>query len=142
MLRISQIKTSIDEPVEKVKSLLLKKLKIQESDLIDYRIYKESIDARHRGEINFIYTVDAQVKNEAKLLKKKIKNVSPSPDLKYKEPQIGTETMKHRPLVIGFGPAGMFSALLLAQMGYRPIVLERGQKVEERVKSIDYFWKK
>ena len=142
MLRISQIKTSIDEPVEKVKSLLLKKLKIQESDLIDYRIYKESIDARHRGEINFIYTVDAKVKNEAKLLKKKIKNVSPSPDLKYKEPQIGTETMKHRPLVIGFGPAGMFSALLLAQMGYRPIVLERGQKVEERVKSIDEFWKK
>lgn len=142
MLRISQIKTSIDEPVEKVKSLLLKKLKIQESDLIDYRIYKESIDARHRGEINFIYTVDAQVKNEAKLLKKKIKNVSLSPDLKYKEPQIGTEAMKHRPLVIGFGPAGMFSALLLAQMGYRPIVLERGQKVEERVKSIDDFWKK
>ena len=74
MLRISQIKTSIDEPVEKVKSLLLKKLKIQESDLIDYRIYKESIDARHRGEINFIYTVDVQIKNEAKLLKKKIKN--------------------------------------------------------------------
>lgn len=73
MLRISQIKTSIDEPVEKVKSLLLKKLKIQESDLIDYRIYKESIDARHRGEINFIYTVDAKVKNEAKLLKKKNK---------------------------------------------------------------------
>ena len=61
---------------------------------------------------------------------RKNKNVSLSPDLKYKEPQIGTEAMKHRPLVIGFGPAGMFSALLLAQMGYRPIVLERGQKLK------------
>lgn len=142
MLRISQLKISIDEPVEKVKDLLLKKLKIQSSDLISYRIYKESIDARHRGEINFIYTVDAKVKNEAKLLKRKIKNVSLSPDLKYKDPQPGVKPMAHRPLVIGFGPAGMFSALLLAQMGYRPIVLERGQKVEERVKSIDDFWKK
>ncbi|MBL3716076.1 hypothetical protein GHK52_04495 [Lactococcus garvieae] len=141
MLRISQIKTSIDDPVEKVKELLLKKLKIQESDLVSYRIYKESIDARQRGEISFIYTVDVEVKNEAKLLKRKIKNVSSSPDLKYKNPHPGTEPMAHRPLVIGFGPAGMFSALLLAQMGYRPIVLERGQKVEDRVKAIESFWK-
>ena len=58
MIRITQIKISIDEPVSKVKSLVLKKLRLQESDLLDYRIYKESIDARHRGEIDFIYTVD------------------------------------------------------------------------------------
>ena len=63
MIRITQLKLSIDEPVDKIKSLLLKKLKIQESDLIDYRIYKESIDARQRAEINFIYTVDATVKH-------------------------------------------------------------------------------
>lgn len=142
MLRISQIKISIDDDVEKVKSLVLKKLKISATELLEYRIYKESIDARHRGKIDFIYTVDVAVKQEEKILKKKIPNVSEAPDLAYKNPEIGTESLQNRPLVIGFGPAGMFSALLLAQMGYRPIVLERGQKVEERVKSIDEFWKK
>lgn len=142
MLRISQIKTGIDEPIEKVRELVVKKLRIQDSDLTDFRIYKESIDARKRGEINFIYTVDIAVKNEKNLLKKKIKNVSETPDLAYKNPEIGGKPMKHRPIVIGFGPAGMFAALLLAQMGYKPLVLERGQKVEERVKAIDDFWKK
>ena len=76
MIRITQIKISIDEPVSKVKSLVLKKLRLQESDLLDYRIYKESIDARHRGEIDFIYTVDIKLKDEARILSKKIKNVS------------------------------------------------------------------
>ena len=123
MIRITQLKLSIDEPVDKIKSLLLKKLKIQESDLIDYRIYKESIDARQRGEINFIYTVDATVKHEGKILGKKLKNVALAPKLDYKNPPIGQKPLNHRPLVIGFGPAGMFAALLLDQNGYRPIVL-------------------
>ena len=140
MIRITQIKISIDEPVSKVKSLVLKKLRLQESDLLDYRIYKESIDARHRGEIDFIYTVDIKLKDEARILSKKIKNVSLAPELDYVNPVIGSKKMLHRPVVIGFGPAGMFAALLLAQNGYRPIVLERGQAVDERVKSIDKFW--
>ena len=140
MIRITQIKISIDEPVSKVKSLVLKKLRLQEADLLDYRIYKESIDARHRGEIDFIYTVDIKLKDESKILSKKIKNVSLAPELDYVNPQLGTKKMVNRPVVIGFGPAGMFAALLLAQNGYRPIVLERGQAVDERVKSIDKFW--
>ena len=140
MIRITQIKISIDEPVSKVKSLVLKKLRLQKSDLLDYRIYKESIDARHRGEIDFIYTVDIKLKDEARILSKKIKNVSLAPELDFVNPVVGSKKMLHRPVVIGFGPAGMFAALLLAQNGYRPIVLERGQAVDERVKSIDKFW--
>lgn len=91
MIRITQIKISIDEPVSKVKSLVLKKLRLQESDLLDYRIYKESIDARHRGEIDFIYTVDIKLKDEARILSKKIKNVSLAPELDYVNPVIGSK---------------------------------------------------
>ena len=142
MLRITQIKLSIDDDISRIKPALLKKLKISEAELLDYRIYKESIDARHHGRIDFIYTVDASVKHEEKILKKRLPNVSEAPDLSYKMPEIGQTPLKHRPLVIGFGPAGMFSALLLAQMGYKPIVLERGGQVDDRVKSIDAFWQK
>ncbi len=141
MLRISQIRLSIDDDIKKIKPLVLKKLRLPEEDLINYRIYKESIDARHAGKIDFIYTVDVEVKKEAKLLKKNLPNVSEAPDLAYHMPITGTQVLGHRPLVIGFGPAGMFAALLLAQKGYRPIVLERGGQVDDRVKSIDTFWK-
>lgn len=141
MIRVSQIKLNIDENQTKIKPLLLKKLRINEEELIDFRIYKESIDAR-KGQIHFIYTVDCTIKNENKILAKKPKNIMPSPDVSYKNPIIGQKEMHHRPVVIGFGPAGMFAALLLAQMGYKPIVLERGQKVEDRVKAIDEFWTK
>lgn len=140
MIRVSQIKISIDDPIEKVKELLLKQLKLKESDLLEYRIYKQSIDARRRGKLDFVYTVDIAVKDEAKILARKLPNVSITPDIEYKYPEMGTEVMKHRPVVVGFGPAGMFSALILAEMGYCPIVLERGGAVEDRVRSISEFW--
>ncbi|CAM3022355.1 hypothetical protein GHI93_00490 [Lactococcus hircilactis] len=140
MLRISQIRISINDDISKVKTLVLKKLRLEASDLLEFHIYKESIDARHHGKIDFIYTVDIAIKNESKLLKKRIKNVSEAPDLSYKMPKTGSTPLQHRPVVIGFGPAGMFSALLLAQKGYRPIVLERGGQVDDRVKSIAQFW--
>ena len=140
MIRVSQIKISIDDPIEKVKELLLKQLKLKESDLLEYRIYKQSIDARRRGKLDFVYTVDIAFKDEAKILARKLPNVSITPDIEYKYPEMGTEVMKHRPVVVGFGPAGMFSALILAEMGYCPIVLERGGAVEDRVRSISEFW--
>ena len=140
MIRVSQIKISIDDPIEKVKELLLKQLKLKESDLLEYRIYKQSIDARRRGKLDFVYTVDISVKDEAKILAKKLPNVSMTPAIDYQYPEMGSEKMKHRPVVIGFGPAGMFAALILAEMGYRPIVLERGESVDDRVRSIEKFW--
>ena len=120
--------------------ILLKQLKLKESDLLEYRIYKQSIDARRRGKLDFVYTVDIALKDEAKILAKKLPNVSVTPEIEYRYPEMGTEVMKHRPVVVGFGPAGMFAALILAEMGYRPIVLERGGAVEDRVRSIDEFW--
>lgn len=140
MIRIAQLTITIEDSIDKVKELVLQKLGLKEEDLLDYRIYKQSIDARRRNEIKFVYTVDVAVENEQEILRKKLANVSETPQLDYKMPNMGTEKMTNRPVIVGFGPAGMFSALLLAQMGYRPIVLERGEAVEDRVQSIKAFW--
>jgi len=139
MIRISQLKIGIDDSKAKLPTLIAKKLKIKETDILNYRIFKESIDAR-RGTITFVYTADATLINEASILSKKIPNVTITPDLSYKMPPKLDIAPTQRPVVIGFGPAGMYAALLLAQCGYNPIVLERGGSVDERVDSINKFW--
>ncbi|MDR0200422.1 MAG: hypothetical protein LBI43_07615 [Streptococcaceae bacterium] len=138
MLRLTQLKLTLDEPIEKLPELAAKVLHVKSSDFTAFRIYKESIDARSREQLHFSYTVDLAIAGEKRFLK--LKNVSLAPDLDYKRPEPGIKLLKHRPVVIGFGPAGLFAALLLAQEGYRPIVLERGEAVDERVKSIIRFW--
>jgi len=141
MIRISQIKLGVDEDGAKLPGKIAKKLKIQTSDVQSYTIYKQSIDARFRGKIDFVYTVDVKTSlDEGKLLAKKLPDVSLAPDLAYKCPEAGTSPLKNRPVIIGFGPAGIFAALILAQAGYKPIVLERGEDVDSRVKSVDKFW--
>lgn len=140
MIRVSQIKISIEDPIEKVKELVLKQLNLREEELLEYRIYKQSIDARRRGKLDFVYTVDIAIKNEEAILKRQFSNVVKAPELNYVYPEVGSKPMPHRPVVVGFGPAGMFAALILAEKGYCPIVLERGGAVEDRVKSIEEFW--
>jgi uncharacterized FAD-dependent dehydrogenase len=140
MIRISQLKIDIQESKDKLKPLIAKKLNINVRDILNFRIFKESIDAR-RGTITFVYTIDVTLPNENNILSKKLPNVTKTPDLTYKMPSILTQAPATRPVVIGFGPTGMFAALLLAQCGYNPIVLERGGNVDERVHSIDQFWK-
>lgn len=139
MIRISQLKIGIEESKEKLPNLIAKKLKISETDILDYRIFKESIDAR-RSTITFVYTVDVTLENENNILNKKIPNVTTTPDLNYKLPPKLDTPQINRPVVIGFGPAGMYAALLLAQCGYNPIILERGETVEKRAYAIEKFW--
>lgn len=139
MLRVSNLKISINEDILVLKKLILKKLKIKEKDLIKYTIYKESIDAR-RGKIDFVYTVDVDVKNEEKLIKANIKDVIKLKETRYIGVQIGEAKLKNRPVIIGSGPAGLFAALLLAQRGYNPLLLERGLDVDQRTKDIYNFW--
>lgn len=140
MLRISNIKISIDDDKSKILKVVLNKLKIKESELIKYNIFKESIDARKRGKIDFVYTVDVQLKNEQKILKKRIKDIVEVKQPCYVEVRHGSDKINHRPVIIGSGPAGLFAALILAQRGYNPLLLERGLDVDERTKDINNFW--
>lgn len=140
MLRISDIKVFIEEDKESILPKLIKnKLKIKENQLKSYSIFKESIDAR-RDDVHFIYTIDAEVSNEEKILEKKIINVSKTPDLKYK-PVAYKKRNTRPPVIVGFGPSGLFAALILAEAGCHPIVVERGSNVDQRAKDIDKFWK-
>ena len=140
MLRVSNIKLSIDDDKSKIKSTLIKKLKIKEKELVKYFIYKESIDARKRGKIDFVYTVDVVVNNESKILKKKLKDVVEIKQREYIGVASGGQKLENRPVVIGSGPAGLFASIVLAQRGYMPIMLERGLDVDNRTKDINNFW--
>lgn len=142
MLRVSNLKLSIDEDVSILKKLILNKLKIKENDLIKYYIYKESIDARKKGRIDFVYTVDVEVRNEKSITNKKVKDVVKITENKYVGVEVGSEKLKNRPVIVGSGPAGLFAALLLAQKGYNPLLLERGLDVDKRTEDINNFWEK
>ena len=144
MYRISQIKLALGEP----KELLTKKIKKKLGNSIkikEYKIVKESIDARDKGDIKFVYTVDFDVEQRQGARKITLKpdpkkNLSIAPDMSYKAPEPGVRELKHKPVIAGFGPCGIFCALILAQQGYRPIVLERGKCVSERAEDVQNFW--
>ena len=140
MLRVSNIKISINDDKSKILKLVMNKLKIKENELIKYHIFKESIDARKKGKIDFVYTVDVEVKNEQKLLKKALKDVVEVKQPSYIDIKHGSNKMNYRPVVVGSGPAGLFASLLLAQRGYNPLLIERGLDVDERTKDINNFW--
>lgn len=138
MIHINNIKAEIGN--DDINSLVCKILNIIPEDVIKISIRRKSIDARKKDKIHYLYTVDVTVKNEKLVLKKcRDKNVSLSSYEKYEILDIGV-SMKHRPVIVGFGPAGMFAGLVLAQKGLRPIIIERGKSVDKRTKDVEYFW--
>lgn len=142
MIRIQQLKLPITHTEEQLKQKIAKTLRVPITEVKEYRIRKQSVDARKKQEVSYVYTVDAEVANEQKLMKKNKNNhVSVAKDVPYIFPQMGEKPLKHRPVIIGSGPAGLFCGYLLAQHGYRPLILERGRCVEERQKDVEQFWK-
>ena len=141
MLRINQCKLPIQISEQEIRNYICSRLKIKDQQLLNYSIYRKSLDARKKDDIHYVYAFDITVSNEEQILKRnKDKNITSTIPYSYPDVPSGLETLTHRPVVVGFGPAGMFSALLLAQRGYRPIVIERGQPVEQRIQDIEDYW--
>jgi uncharacterized protein len=143
MIRVTQLKLPLGHPPEALKAALAKRLKLSSFEIKDFQVFKRAHDARSRTTILFIYTLDVTVKDEAALLARFARDpdVKPSPDTRY-QPVARAPATFQRPLVIGTGPCGLFAALLLAQMGFRPIILERGKEVRERTKDTWSLWRR
>lgn len=139
MIKVRQIKINIKDNIT-LKEKIAKKLRINQSDILALKIKKRSIDARCKPDLYYIYEVDVVLKEEEKVLKKKIKDVSITKEEHYKSPIHGNEKLLHRPIVVGSGPAGLFASLLLAENGYNPIIIERGDLLEKRVEKVERFW--
>lgn len=145
MIRLTQLALPLDHPEHALRAAILERLKIASSDLIDFTVFKRSYDARKKNsDIKFIYIIDANVHSEANILARFANDphVRPAPDTQYYPVGKAPEDLQERPIVIGFGPCGLFAALTLAQMGFKPIVLERGKAVRARTKDTWALWRK
>ena len=144
MIRITEIKLGLDQTInsdseiKNIKNYLKNKFKI--TSIKELHIYKKAIDARNKNAIFFVYTVDISLDNEKSILRLKHKHISVSPDMKYKDVKMGEKQLIEKPIIVGFGPSGIFSALLLARRGYKPIVLEMGLDIDQRdEKFLDFI---
>ena len=142
MIKINQLKLSIEHSKESLEDKIAKTLKISKGQILRYEIVKRSIDARKKNEILYIYSIEVEVGDEKKVVDRcKNQNVMIAKKTVYQTIKDGTETMKHRPVVVGSGPAGIFCALKLAEDGFKPIVIERGEDLDNRIETVNKFWK-
>ena len=144
MLRITELKLPLDHPEDALKTAILNRLGIAVEELVSYTIFRQGHDARKRSAISLVYTLDVETKNQAVILTRMQDDphVSITPDTSYHFVTQAPNHLTGRPLVIGTGPCGLFAGLILAQMGFKPIILERGKEVRERTKDTFGLWRK
>jgi uncharacterized FAD-dependent dehydrogenase len=144
MLRLTDIKLPLDHQADAIEQAILKKLSITKAELVDFTVFKRGYDARKKNNILLIYTLDISTKNDEQLLAafSKDPHVKITPDMAYKFVGQAPKELTERPVVIGMGPCGLFVGLVLAQMGFKPLILERGKEVRERTKDTFGFWRK
>lgn len=141
MLKISGLRLDLDFRERDLKRAAAKKLRLPEQAVTAVRLVKKSVDARKKNQVHFVCTVEAAVDGDESRVLAKIRDNSVQKAVPYRYELPGSKALAQRPVVVGLGPAGLFAALILAQCGQRPIVLERGLPVEERQKSVERFWK-
>ncbi len=143
MLRLHQVKVGIAEQKAGLKKRAAEVLRVSPGDISKVAIVRQSIDARKKPELFYIYTLDVEVKNQERILarfKGKGNLVSRADPQPYRFPAPGNRPSAHPPVIVGMGPAGLFCGYYLALYGYRPLLLERGKCVEERRQDVDRFW--
>ena len=145
MIRITELSLPLDTDPLALRKAIVRRLKIDAADLLDFSVFKRSYDARKKSSaILFVYIIDLQARNEAAILARFASDhhVRAAPDTSYHPVGHARTGLNERPVVVGFGPCGLFAALLLAQMGFRPIVLERGRNVRQRTADTWALWRK
>jgi uncharacterized FAD-dependent dehydrogenase len=144
MLRLTDIKLGLDHAEGEIKAAVLRRLDLEPQDLLGYSVYRRAVDARKRSAIALTYTLDIEVRNEPALLKRfaRDRNLAPAPDESYRLKAHAPAAGASRPVVIGTGPCGLLAGLVLAQMGFRPLILERGKVVRERTKDTWGLWRR
>jgi hypothetical protein len=143
VLRITELKLPLDHTDDDLKAAILKRLGVDAADLVGYTVFRRGYDARKRSDIVFIYSVDVELRQESVVVARRAgdAHIRPTPDMRYRYVAQAPAGFTNRPVVIGAGPCGLFAALILAQMGFRPILLERGKEVRERTKDTWGLWR-
>jgi uncharacterized FAD-dependent dehydrogenase len=144
MIRLTELALPLDHPPEALRTAIVERLQIADDELLDFSVFKRSYDARKKNtEITFVYIIHATLADEARVLQHFAadQHVRAAPDTGYYPVARAPDTLQERPVIIGFGPCGLFAALLLAQMGFRPIVLERGKDVRSRTQDTWALWR-
>ncbi len=145
MLRITELKLPLNHPEEALAAAIRERFRITPRDLIRYTIARRAHDARDKDDIQLVYSVDVTVKNEGQVLNrtKRDRHVGPTPDTGYRfVTKMPADYAGPRPIVVGAGPCGLFAGLILAQMGFRPIILERGKVVRQRTQDTWGLWRR
>jgi len=143
MIRITDLILQFDHDENDLRLAVLKALDIEAGQLKSIEIGRSSLDARKKLAIRRVYTLHIKVADEKQVLEKQEKNqkVSLAPETKYNSPILIRKIKRHRPLVVGTGPAGLFAGLVLAEAGYSPLLIDRGKQVGERTRDANKFWK-
>lgn len=144
MIRLTNVKLDLNHNDKELTDEILLNLQITAQQLINFTVFKRGYDARKKNNITLIYTLDVNTTDDELLLSRFKNNtqITPSPDIQYHFVAHAPEQLSQRPVVIGMGPCGLFIGLLLAQMGFKPIILERGKEVRKRTKDTFAFWRK